>query len=278
MSGGTDVRRELAIAVCVKFVVDLEQLRVDPATGEPDLAHARYRINEFDRNALEEALRLKERQGGRIVGVSLVAEEPPRDVYLRAVAAGLDALYLVPHPRAASGDGLTTATLLAAALEEIGAVYEMCSWDIVLCGDAASDTYDSQIGPRLGEALGIVPITYVTGLEVRGGTVVARRMLEDCVHVVEAELPVLITVGSETNHPRLPHLMQILGAGQKPIEHLSLADLGQPDLAQAPPALELLGRTAPPTARKRIVLGGNDAGVLAHRLVRQLQAAGEVTL
>ncbi len=278
MSGGTEGRGGLAIAVCVKFVVDLEQLRVDPATGEPDLAHARYRINEFDRNALEEAVRLKERHGGRIIGLSLLEAEPPRDVYLRAIAAGLDALYLLPHSAASAGDGLTTATVLAAALEETAAVHEMGSWDVVLCGDAASDTYDSQIGPRLAEALGMVPITYATSVDVQGERIVARRILEDCIHVVEAELPVVVTVGSETNHPRLPHLMQILDSGRKPVERFTCAELGRSDLERARPALKLLGLKAPPTARKRIVVNGNDAISVAHRLVRHLQAAGELTL
>lgn len=278
MSGGNDRRRELAIAVCVKFTVDVDQLRPDPATGEPDLAHAHYRVNEFDRNALEEALRLKERHGGRVVGVSVVDQDPPRDVYLRAISAGLDALYLVPQAGAESSDAFTTATILAAALKEIGAVYELCRWDLVLCGDASSDAYDSQVGPRVAEALGIVPITYATGVEVRGDTVVARRLLEDCVHVVEAALPALLTVGSETNQPRLPHLMRILEAGSKPIEHLPPADLHRNGPERPRPALELLATSAPPSARKRIVVQGSDAGSVAHRLVRYLRAAGEVTL
>lgn len=277
MSSDNEARHGLAIAVCVKFTVDLDQLRADPATGEPDLAHARYLVNEFDRNALEEALRLKERHGGRIVGVSLVEHEPQRDLLLRALAAGLDALYLVMHPAASSGDGFTTASVLAAALEEIAAVHEMCRFDLFLCGDAASDTYDSQVGPRLAEALGIVPITYTTRLEVSGDVVVARRLLEDRVHVVEAPLPVLVTVGSETNHPRLPHLMHILEAGQKPVTHLALGN-GSRALEQNAPALRLLGMTSPPTTRKRIVVRGDDAGVVTRRLVRYLQAAGEVTL
>ncbi len=278
MSGGSAVRRDLAIAVCVKFTADLERLRPDPVTGQPDLAHTPFRINEFDRNALEEALRLKERHGGRAIGVSVVAGEPPRDVLLRALAAGLDALFVVQHPAASVGDGLTTASVLAAALEEIAAVYELRRWDLVVCGDAASDTYDGQVGPRLAEALGIAPITYVTGLELRGDTVVARRLLEDCVHVVEAALPVLVTVGPETNHPRIPHLMHVLDAGRKPVDHMALADLRRGPVNGKRPALDVLDMTAPPTVRKRIIVIGNDADSVAHRLVRHLQAAGEVRL
>ena len=272
----TEAGSELAIAVCIKFTVDVNRLRPDPATAAPDLGHAHYRINDFDENALEEAVRLKERHGGRIVGVSLVEREPPRELLLRALAAGLDALYLVPHAAAASGDAFVTATILAAALEEIGAVYEMVSWDLVLCGDASCDTYDGQVGPRVAEALGIVPITYATRLDVRDDTIVAERTIEDYVHVVEATLPALVTVGSETNKPRLPHLRQIMDAGRKPIVRLT-AGLGRGALDRARATLELLGVTAPPSARRRMVVGGNGPDDVARKLVRQLQSDGELT-
>ncbi len=274
----------LAIAVCLKFTVDVSQLRPDPATGRPDLARARYRVNEFDENALEEAVRLKERYGGRIVAVSLVEREPPRDVLLRPLAAGADALYLVTHPAAASGDACVSATLLAAALREIGARCELPGWDLVLCGDASSDVYDGQVGPRLAEALGIVPITCVIRLELEGGRAVATRALEDVVHTVEAELPALVTVGAETNHPRLPHLRQIMDAGQKPIEHLAAAELDGGGFEDVQAGLELLDLTAPTAARRQLRLeagangrsGADGAAELARDLVHRLLAAGEL--
>lgn len=269
---------ELAIAVCVKFAVDVNELRPDPATGGPDLARARYHINEFDANALEEALRVKERHGGRIVAVSVLAQEPPREVLLRVLAAGADALYLVAHSAAAWGDASATATILAGALQEIGAVYEMREWDIVLCGDAASDDYDGQVGPRVAEALGIVPITCTTCLELEGRTVRAERSIEECVHVVEAELPVLVGVGAETNHPRLPHLRQIMDAGHKPIERFTCADLCRGDLVALEPTVEQLEITAPVSARRCLRLEGEEPEVLARGLLRQLLEAGEVTL
>ena len=182
------------------------------------------------------------------------------------------------HPAADAGDGLVTATLLAAALEGIGAVYEMRRWDLVFCGDASDDGYDGQVGPRLAEALGFVPVTYTTRLELRATTLVARRLLEDCVYVVEADLPALVTVGAETNTPRLPHLMKILEAGRKPIERLTWADLTHGELGQARPGLRLVGTSAPVSKRRHNVVQGEDPQMLARSLVRQLLAAGEVSL
>ena len=79
----------ITIAVLLKFTVDVNQLRVNSQTLAPDFEHAPIRINEFDENAIEEAVRIKEKFGGRVVGISLVNKEPPRDVILRALANGL---------------------------------------------------------------------------------------------------------------------------------------------------------------------------------------------
>ncbi|HET9985716.1 MAG TPA: electron transfer flavoprotein subunit beta/FixA family protein [Longimicrobiales bacterium] len=278
MTPTADAGQTLSIAVCTKFTPDVSQVKADPATGRPDLARAPYRINNFDENAIEEAVRLKEQHGGRVVAISLIDHEPPRDVVLRALAMGVDALYLVTHAAAASGDAFATATILAAAIREIGAVYEMHPWDVILCGEASVDEYNGQVGPRIAEALGIVPITYVTRLEVVGGTVVAHRTIEDYVHVVEATVPALVTVGMETNQPRLPTVLQIMGAGRKPIVHLPLADLERAGLEIPRPALEVRSIFAPPSSRKRVRIEGDDPDDTARKLVRQLQAAGEVTL
>ncbi len=273
----SDPRRALALAVCLKFTVDVNQLRPDPATGAPDLARARWRVSDFDENALEEALRLRERHGGRIVALSLVEQEPPRDVLLRPLAAGADALYLVTHPAAGAGDASLTATLLAAALSEVASRLELPAWDLLLCGDASCDGFGAQVGPRIAEALGLVPITHATRVEVEGERVVATRTIEDVVHEVEADLPVVLTVGAETNKPRLPHLREIMDAGRKRIERLSLADLGRDDLAALRPAVELLRVVAPPSARRRLRVDGDGPDELARDLVRRLLAAGELT-
>ncbi len=268
---------ELAIAVCLKFTVDVNQLRPDPGSGAPDLAGARWRVNEFDENALEEAVRLKERHGGRIVALSVVEREPPRDVLLRPLAAGADALYLVTHPAAAAGDAFVTATVLAAALDGIAARLERLRWDIVLCGDAASDGYDGQVGPRVAEALGLVPITYATRVEVAGEHVLATRTVEELVHEVEADLPVLVTVGAETNRPRLPHLRAIMDAGQKRTLRLTCAELERADLERMRSTIELVSITAPPSRRRRLRVEGDAPDDVARDLVRRLQAAGELT-
>src|SRR5574340_1719094 len=91
----TGDRTGLNILVCMKFLADPAQLQVEASSGRPDLAHARFRINTFDENAIETALQLVGEHGGRVIGLSLVTEAPPKDVVLKALAMGVDGVYLI---------------------------------------------------------------------------------------------------------------------------------------------------------------------------------------
>ena len=84
--------------VCVRYTPDVEEIRVDPVTSEPNLEHATYRINDFDENGIEAALQLRDAHGGRALGVSVLAERPPHNVLLRALTVGIDELHLVCDP------------------------------------------------------------------------------------------------------------------------------------------------------------------------------------
>ncbi|MGH6916615.1 MAG: electron transfer flavoprotein subunit beta/FixA family protein [Geminicoccaceae bacterium] len=210
------------IAVCTKFVVDPNQLQAEPRTGHPDLARAPFRINTFDENAIEAALQLRARADGRVIGVSLVASPPPRDVMLKALAMGMDALHLIVDPERVAGDPLRVATVLAAALRMVADAEGVGQWDLVLCGEASVDDYNGQTGPRLAQALDLPAVTYATRLEIQGDRLVAERTLEDRAETVETDLPALATVGMEINQPRMPTVLQIMGAGRKPIHELAI--------------------------------------------------------
>ena len=82
----------LTIVVCVKVSPDTAQLRADPQTGAPKLAEAPQRISTFDENALEEAVRLKETHGGKVVALSLLSEDAPSELLLRVLAMGAEML------------------------------------------------------------------------------------------------------------------------------------------------------------------------------------------
>lgn len=270
----------LNILVCTKLVVDPNQLQAEPATGRPDLARAPFRINTFDENAIEAALELRARTGGRVVGVGIVTAPPPRDVMLKALAMGVDALHLLQDPEHVASDSLRVASVLAAASRTIAAAEEIGQWDLVLCGEASVDGLNAQTGPRLAEALGWPTVTYATAVDVANGRLVAERGLEDRAETVEVDLPAVVTVGMEINQARMPTVLQIMGAGRKPVRELALAELDGLDVQALArrPALRTLDVTAPPSARRGIAIEGEDAAAKSTELVRRLAADGEVTL
>lgn len=267
----------LNILVCTKFVIDPNQLQAN-AEGRPDLARAPFRINTFDENAIEAALQLAGQTDGRVIGVSLVAAPPPKDVMLQALAMGVDTLYLVNDPDRAASDALRVATVLAVAAQVIAESEAIPRWDLLLCGEASVDEINAQVAPRLAAALGLPAVTYATRLEVRDGRLRAERGLEDRAETVEADLPAVATVGMEINDPRMPTVLQIMGAGRKPIKELALRDLAGLDLdaLDRRPRLRMLDVFAPPSTRKNVVIDGDSADEIARELLRRLGADGEV--
>jgi electron transfer flavoprotein beta subunit len=258
------------IAVCVRYTLDVEQIKPDPASGEPLLARVAHRINTFDENGIEAALRLRDEHGGRVLGVSVVDERPPENVLFQGLAMGLDEIHLVTG--AAAGDALATAEALAAAIRRLGPV------DLVICSDTSADEYRGEVGPRLAAALALPCVTYVTRLSLEDGRVRADRTLESVVEIVEAQLPALVSVGSETNDPRMPTLRHIGQARTKPIVESSLAELpGVGDaFASGSGRIATLAIKAPPNERKRVRVDGDTQPETARALLDHLLSDGAV--
>lgn len=271
--------RPLNILVCLKFVVDPNQLQADPS-GRPALDRAPYRINTFDENAIEAALQLASKAGGRVIGVSLVTEPPPKDVMLKALAMGLESLYLVRDSDRVGRDAFRIATVLAAAARRVAEAETVERWDLVLCGEASVDDYNGQIGPRLAAAFDVPAITYATRLDLENGVLIADRGIEERSETVEADLPALATVGMEINNPRMPTVLQIMSAGRKPIRELVIADLAGLALEwlSGRPSVRQTDVFAPPSARKNVIITGDSNAAIAAELLRRLGADGEVAL
>jgi electron transfer flavoprotein beta subunit len=259
----------MRIVVCLRFGFDVAELRPDRRTGAPRLRRAALRLDPFSHNALEEAVRLKERHGGRVILLSVVPAEVPQRLLLEALAGGADEAFLVVDPGCEEADAHGLTGVLGSALRHLA------PWELVLCGDASADRYERQIGPRLAEALDLPCITRARALEIDGATLRARRSLEDRIDRVQAALPAVVTVTQEANEPRLPPLLQVMGAGSKPCTLLELADLGLPSSARGC-ATRRLETTAPPTRRRRQEVRGQDTDGTARELVRLLAAEGLV--
>ncbi len=207
------------ILVCMKHVLDVAQIKTDTDTNEPILTGVPRKMSDFDKNALEEAVKIKESLGGTIKTITMGDPAQAMTNVREALAVGGDEAFILDDPLFEEADSFQTASVIASAIEKIG------EYDLILCGEASIDNYAGQVGPRIAEILDIPQITYVKKLTVDEKKVVAERDVGDVIEEVEAPYPVLVTVTKEINEPRLPNLMQIMGAGSKPVEQWNAAAL-----------------------------------------------------
>ena len=207
----------MKIAVCVKQVPDATvHKRIDPATKRLDRS-GEAALNPTDLNAVEEALRIKEAQGGEVVLVSLGPEKAV-DALRKALAMGADRAVLVADDAAAGSDLLGTARALAGALEREAA-------DLVLFGQASGDGDGAVLWAAVAERLRRPVISQVASLTAEADSVTGKRQTEHGYDFITAPLPAVVAVSDAINEPRYPSLKGIMGAKTKPQETLSLADV-----------------------------------------------------
>lgn len=208
------------IIVCIKQVPDTNEVRIDPKTGTLVRDGVPSIINHDDKNALEEALELKDKYDD--VHITVLTMGPPQaDVALReALAMGADRAILLSDRAFAGSDTWATAKTLTAAVKKIA------HYDIIFCGRQAIDGDTAQVGPQLAEDLGLPQITYVTHLEIEGKNVRAHRALEDGYEVLTTQMPCLLTTIKELNQPRYSSVKGIYEAyKEKTVEIWSARDI-----------------------------------------------------
>src|SRR2546423_12617482 len=209
----------MKIAVCVKQVPETTtHKRIDPGTKRLDRA-GEAALNSFDVNAVEEALRVKERVGEAEVVVVSMGPERALDALRKALAMGADRAVLVSDPAAAGSDLVATSAVLAAALERENA-------DLVLFGQQASDADGAVLWAAVAGRLRRPVVSQAMELAVDDGSVRVKRQTEFGYDMLEAPLPAVVAVSDAINEPRYPSLKGIMGAKKKPQEILSLAELG----------------------------------------------------
>ena len=241
----------MKIAVCVKHAVDETELKID-SSGKPLLAGAAGKMSTFDKNAVEEAIRMKTAHGGEVEIFSVGTPEAKKTVK-EALAMGGDRGAIIAADLSTT-DSMATAALLAVAIRKKG------PFDLILCAEGSSDTYSGQVPPVLGELLGMAYVGYARKLEVAGATARIERSLEDSIEVVEAPLPLVVSVVSEINEPRYPTLIQIMQASKKPIEELPG---GSPEPGETHGRVSVLSMSVQATARKHVVFEGGPEAAAA---------------
>lgn len=256
------------ILVLAKQVYQSADLKVDRATKTLITRGVSKVISETDKNAIEEAVRVKEKHGGKIFVItmgSLDAKEALRE----ALAMGADQAYLLTDPLFEGSDSHATANVLAAAVTKI------IDYDLILCGAYSEDLFSFQVGPRLAEILNLAQITYATKVTLEETKVTVERDLENERQIVEGKLPCLISVTREINEPRLPTLMAIMSASKKPLTTWTAADLGlaEEELGFNGSLTEILRTTVTVGGRKRISFAG-EAKEIAPKLLKALVEEG----
>jgi electron transfer flavoprotein beta subunit len=261
----------MRIIVCMKQVVDLQQIRIKRQTREPVLEGLPLLFGDFEKNALEEAIRIKERGAAHVTAVA-VGSAKLQDTIKEALAMGADEAVILTDPAFEGSDAMGSARALAAAIQKLA------PFDLILTGEGSADEYSGQVPARLAELLGLPQITYVRELEVLEGRLRAVRDLEESLLVVEAELPALVSVTGELNQPRLPALTAILRAGRKPLHRWTPAEIGLPEatVGGAASTLELLSNLAPQQERKGVIYDGPADEVVA-KLLEDLVKEGVLT-
>lgn len=188
------------IIVCIKQVPGTTQVKINPETGTLIRDGVEAVVNPFDEYAIEEALRLKERVGGKVTVITM--GPPQADSALRsAIAMGADEAFLISDRAFAGSDTWATSYTLSRGIQHIG------SYDLIICGKQAIDGDTAQVGPGVAEMLNIPFIAWVKKVdEITDKYIKVQRLMEDGYDIVEMPLPGLITVVKEINTPRMASL------------------------------------------------------------------------
>ncbi len=208
------------IIVCIKQVPNTTDVKIDPVTNTLIREGVESVINPFDSYAIEEAVRLKERFGGK---VTVITMGPPQaeNALKEAISLGCDEAVLVSDRKFAGSDTWATSYTLSCAIKKIGA------FDIIICGKQASDGDTAQVGPGISTHLDIPQVTYVKKIEeISNDRARVERMTEEGYDIIETPIPCLFTVVKEINTPRLPSLKGMMRAKSTKIVKWTAEDIG----------------------------------------------------
>lgn len=216
------------IVVCIKQVPDSAQIRVHPVTNTIMRQGVPAIVNPYDLFALEEALRLKDRFGGR---VTMLCMGPPQaeDALRKCISFGATDAVLVTDRAFAGADTLATSYALAAAIRRIGQEQAV---DLVFTGKQTIDGDTAQVGPGIAKRLGLNLLTYVSRIvevDLDARRLRVERRAEGGVQLLDTTLPSLITMLEGTNQMRFATMDDMLRAGRFAVRRWNKDDAGIED-------------------------------------------------
>ena len=209
------------IVVLVKQVPDTwAERRLDPADSTLDRDSVDAVMNEIDEYAVEEALRLKESQGGEVT-VLCMGPERAVETIRKALAMGADKAVHVTDEALAGSCAVQTSEVLAKALGTLDG-----GFDLVLLGSESTDARLSIMAPLLAERLGVPQLSNARKVTAEDGKITIERQTDYGYDLVEGATPAVVSVVEKTNEPRYPSFKGIMAAKKKPLTTVAVADLG----------------------------------------------------
>ena len=246
------------VAVLVKQVPDTYgERKLDESTWLLDRGASDAVIDEIDAKGVETALQLVEAQGGGTVTVVTMGPDGATDTLRKALAMGADKAVHIVDDSLAGSDALATSAVLAAALAKLDV-------QVVIAGNESTDGRGGVVPAMVAERLSWPIVSSLRKLEVSGGTVSGERVVEGGWSQVSAALPAVVTVNEKIGEPRYPNFKGIMAAKKKPVETLTVADLGVDGglLGAAHSATQVVsGEPRPPKAAGEKITADGNAGV-----------------
>lgn len=195
------------IIVCAKQVPDTNVIKINPKTGTLIRDGVPSILNNDDANALEEALKIKDKFDDVHITVFTMGPPQANDLLFECIAKGADEGILVSDRAVGGSDTWATSNTLEAAVRKVG------DFDLLWAGRQAIDGDTAQVGPQLAEKLGLPQVTYVEDFEIDDDlkNITVKRQLEDGYEVIKLQTPCMLTAIKELNEPRYMSMSGIFG-------------------------------------------------------------------
>lgn len=254
------------IVVLIKQVPEIELVKVDTAAGEVVLPSGPGIVNPFDEFAVEEGLRLKEKNAGKVT-VMTVGSEKSESALRACLALGVDEAVMITDPAFDKSDPQAVARILAAGLRKLG------GYDLVLAGKQAVDDDSAQVPAAVAGLLDLPQIMFVKKIDSIGdGKAVVWRTTEEGYDIVETALPAILSVVKEINEPRLPSLKGKMMAKKLPITKWTAADIGLDGSGVGANSYTKKTKVVPPPPRQKgEIIEGATPEEIADKLYNKLK-------
>jgi len=249
--------------VCIAQVPDTEtRIKIGGDGRHIDETGIKYIVSPYDEYALEEAIRLKEKQGGDVTVLAFGPDRVQQALRESLARGATKALHV--KGESADADSLGIAKVLAAAIKSV-------PHDLVFFGKQGVGTDNSLVGPMVAEILGYPQVNVVTHLEAADGKITAHREIEGAEEIIEAATPAVITAQKGLNEPRYASLKGIMAAKKIAIDSKSISDLGLSDSDIVNQRVTVVSLELPPEKSGGRKIDGADPAAAAKEIVRYMK-------